>query len=177
MMMFFSRNANVSSQPRRRLSFLATILCILSSLALAALSFTQIGGTPVARAASWNQIWGEGFSGSSGTGVNTSNWLYDTGTSYPGGAGNWGTGEVETMSSSTANVYQDGSGHLAINPIRSASGAGLRGALRLSAQISLLLPVARWLFRLHSDAQCYGRCCSRLLASLLVPGSSLPRQL
>ncbi len=129
MMMFFSRNANVSNQPRRRLSFLATILCILSSLALAALSFTQIGGTPVARAASWNQIWGDEFSGSSVTGVNTSNWLYDTGTSYPGGAGNWGTGEVETMSSSTANVYQDGSGHLAINPIRSASGAWTSGRI------------------------------------------------
>ncbi len=93
-MMFFSALCErFLSQPRRRLSFLATILCILSSLALAALSFTQIGGTPVARAASWNQIWGDEFPASSGTGVNTSNWLYDTGTSYPGGAGNWGTGE------------------------------------------------------------------------------------
>ena len=70
-----------------------------------------------ARAASWNLIWSDEFSGAAGMGVNTANWLYDSGTSYPGGAAHWGTGEVETISSSTANVYQDGAGHLAIKPI------------------------------------------------------------
>ena len=36
---------------------------------------------------------------------------------YPGGPSNWGTGEVESMSTSTANVSQDGAGHLAITPL------------------------------------------------------------
>jgi hypothetical protein len=67
-------------------------------------------------------VFSDDFTGAAGSGLNTANWLYDTGTSYPGGAGNWGTGEVETMTNSTANVYQDGGGNLVIKPIRDASG-------------------------------------------------------
>jgi hypothetical protein len=67
----------------------------------------------------WSTVWSDDLTGTSGTGVSTSNWLYDTGTGYPGGAGNWGTGEVETVTNSTNNVYQDGGGHLVIKPINS----------------------------------------------------------
>ncbi len=66
-------------------------------------------------------IWGDDFNGAANTGVNTSNWLYDTGTSYPGAAANWGTSEIETMTDSTANVFQDGNGHLVIKPLRNGS--------------------------------------------------------
>src|SRR3954447_12904885 len=52
----------------------------------------------------FSTVWSEDFSGPAGSGLNTGDWLYDTGTSYPGGAANWGTGEVERMTSSTANV-------------------------------------------------------------------------
>jgi hypothetical protein len=69
--------------------------------------------------AGWTTVFSDDFNGAAGTGLNTSNWLYDTGTSYSGGAANWGTGEVETETNSTANVYQDGSGHLVIKPINS----------------------------------------------------------
>ena len=41
----------------------------------------------VAALGSWTQIWADEFDGSGG--VNTANWLYDIGTSYPGGAANW----------------------------------------------------------------------------------------
>jgi UDP-glucose 4-epimerase len=34
-----------------------------------------------ARAATWTQIFGDEFNAADGTGVNTANWLYDTGTS------------------------------------------------------------------------------------------------
>ena len=61
--------------------------------------------------------WSDDFSGASGTGVNTGNWLYDTGT------GIFGTGEIETMTSSTANVFQDGAGHLVIRALHSGSNA------------------------------------------------------
>jgi hypothetical protein len=120
-MQIFSHGNHASDfhQQRNRLSFQIATLLIVGSLVLTALSFVPSNGIPKARAASWNLIWNDEFTGSSGTGVNTSNWLYDTGTSYPGGAANWGTNEVETMSSSTSNVYQDGSGHLAIKPILS----------------------------------------------------------
>src|SRR5436190_14066410 len=59
-------------------------------------------------------VFSDDFNGAANTGLNRANWLYDIGTNYPGGAANWGTGEVERMTDSTANVYQDGSGHLAI---------------------------------------------------------------
>jgi beta-glucanase (GH16 family) len=61
--------------------------------------------------------------------VNTGNWRYDLGTSYPGGAPNWGTHEVETMTNSTANVFQDGAGRLQIRPIRDAAGRWTSGRI------------------------------------------------
>jgi hypothetical protein len=67
-------------------------------------------------------VFSDDFTGAAGTGLNTANWLYDTGTSYPGGAANWGTGEVETMTNSTSNVYQGGAGNLVIKPIRDSAG-------------------------------------------------------
>jgi len=79
--------------------------------------------------AGFSTVFADDFTGAAGTGVNTSNWLYDLGTGYPGGAGNWGTGEVESMTNSTANVFQDGSGHLVIKPIRDASGAWTSGRI------------------------------------------------
>jgi len=72
--------------------------------------------------AGWTLVFSDDFNGAANTGLNTANWLYATGTSYPGGAANWGTGEIETMTNSTANVYQDGAGHLAIKPLRDAAG-------------------------------------------------------
>jgi beta-glucanase (GH16 family) len=79
----------------------------------------NLSSTPQkAHAASWTEVWNDEFSGAANTKVD-SLWQYDTGTSYPGGAANWGTGEVETMTNSTTNVYQDGSGHLVIKPVKS----------------------------------------------------------
>jgi beta-glucanase (GH16 family) len=74
-------------------------------------------------------VFSDDFNGAANTGLNRANWLYDVGTSYPGGAGNWGTGEVEQMTDSTANVYQDGNGHLAIKPIRDGAGNWTSGRI------------------------------------------------
>ncbi|HLW02345.1 MAG TPA: glycoside hydrolase family 16 protein [Ktedonobacterales bacterium] len=126
MQRFSHGDKDTSSQPQRRRSSLFTRRIYTALLALAAvvlvlgLSFT-FGKTPTARAATWTQIWGDEFNGAANTGVNTSNWLYDTGTGYgcSGCPSGWGTGEVESMTNSTANVYQDGSGHLVIKAINS----------------------------------------------------------
>ena len=67
-------------------------------------------------------VLGDDFHGAAGTRLNQANWLYDIGTGYPGGAANWGTGEVERMTSDSANVSMDGAGHLAITPLRDAAG-------------------------------------------------------
>jgi len=58
--------------------------------------------------------WSDDFDGASGTGLDTGVWKYDTG---PGSS--FGTGEIETMSSSTANVYHDGAGHLVLRALHS----------------------------------------------------------
>jgi beta-glucanase (GH16 family) len=70
----------------------------------------------------WTTVFRDDFNGATGTGLSSTSWLYDTGTSYPGGAPNWGTGEAETATTSTANVHHDGRGHLIITPVRDSSG-------------------------------------------------------
>jgi beta-glucanase (GH16 family) len=108
---------------------------VMAAVALAAPALLLAGGGGAANAAvppppsGWTTVFSEDFSGASGTGLNTANWLYDVGTGYPGGAANWGTGEIETMTSSTANVYHDGAGHLAIKPIRDAAGNWTSGRI------------------------------------------------
>jgi Carbohydrate binding module (family 6)/Glycosyl hydrolases family 16 len=66
----------------------------------------------------WTTTYSDGFSGGAGSGVD-SGWTYDTGTQYSGTGctANWGTGEVETNTSSTANVAEDGSGHLNVTAV------------------------------------------------------------
>ncbi|WP_329456680.1 ricin-type beta-trefoil lectin domain protein [Streptomyces sp. NBC_01497] len=60
--------------------------------------------------------WSDDFNGASGTGIDQSQWKYDTG---PGS--NFGTGEIETMTSSTSNVFHDGQGHLVLQAQHSGS--------------------------------------------------------
>ncbi|GED83624.1 glycoside hydrolase family 16 protein [Streptomyces sp. 6-11-2] len=118
---------------RRRRSLRRALVAVLGTLGLAAAAATA--GTLPANAsaptppAGWTQVFLDEFDGPAGAGVNTSNWQYDTGTSYPGGAANWGTGEVETMTSSTSNVALDGSGNLLITPRRDASGNWTSGRI------------------------------------------------
>jgi beta-glucanase (GH16 family) len=74
-------------------------------------------------------VFSDDFTGAAGSGLNRSDWLYDIGHGYPGGAANWGTGEIAYMTDSTENVYQDGSGNLAIRPLRDASGNWTSGRI------------------------------------------------
>jgi beta-glucanase (GH16 family) len=81
-------------------------------------------------AAGWSLTWSDDFNScTAGTAPSGANWLFDLGTSYPGGAPNWGTGEVETMTNSTANVRQDGAGHLVIVPLRDGAGRWTSGRI------------------------------------------------
>ncbi len=93
-----------------------TLLLLIVALLAAAIGAVSSPGVHKAHAAAtWTPVWSDNFDGAAGTGLNTSNWLYDTGTG-------WGTGEIETMSSSTANVQLDGNSHLKITAIRDANG-------------------------------------------------------
>ncbi|WP_083975397.1 ricin-type beta-trefoil lectin domain protein [Kitasatospora mediocidica] len=62
----------------------------------------------------WTTVFGDDFSGSAGSAPSGANWTYDTG---PGS--NFGTGEIETMTSSTSNVHLDGNGHLDVTALNS----------------------------------------------------------
>ncbi len=107
---------------RKTAQRLVQVSAYLAAALMIALPAFVVNAGPAERPASalgaWTQIWSDEFNGSGG--VSTSSWLYDTGTSYPGGAANWGTGEVETMSSSTNNVFQSG-GYLNIKAIHSGT--------------------------------------------------------
>jgi hypothetical protein len=70
----------------------------------------------------WTPVWSDTFDGAANTSPSAANWILRTGTQYPGGPANWGTGEIETMSASTANVYLDGAGRLNIRALRDGAG-------------------------------------------------------
>ncbi|WP_432055340.1 glycoside hydrolase family 16 protein [Streptomyces sp. bgisy022] len=109
------------------------LVAVVSTLGLAAAAATA--ATPSASASAppppsgWNQVFLDDFDGPAGSGVNTTHWRYATGTGYPGGPANWGTGEIETMTSSTQNVSLDGSGNLRITPRRDAAGNWTSGRI------------------------------------------------
>jgi hypothetical protein len=63
----------------------------------------------------WSTVFSDDFNGAAGSGVD-SQWMYDTG---PGSS--FGTGEIETMTNSTSNVYLDGNGDLDITALGSGS--------------------------------------------------------
>ncbi|MFG2937552.1 glycoside hydrolase family 16 protein [Streptomyces sp. NPDC048282] len=121
------------ADPRRRRSFRHALVAVFATMGLAAVAATAATLPASASAPSvpsgWSQVFLDDFNGTAGTGVNTSDWQYDTGTSYSGGPANWGTGEVETMTSSTTNVALDGSGNLKITPVRDSSGNWTSGRI------------------------------------------------
>ena len=79
---------------------------------------TAVGDT----ARAWTLVWSDEFDGPANTPIDSTKWLYDLGTHYPGASNQWGTGEIETMTASLANVSLDGGGHLAMRPVRDANG-------------------------------------------------------
>ncbi|GAA0793914.1 hypothetical protein Sya03_31140 [Spirilliplanes yamanashiensis] len=101
---------------------------LLAAAAAATVTGATIGVTNVASADvpapqdGWTQIWADDFDGAAGSLPSAENWIIDTGTSYPGGAPNWGTGEIQTYTNSTDNVGHDGAGNLMITPLRDGSG-------------------------------------------------------
>lgn len=126
-----------------RLVVSALIALLVISLLLA-VNLAPSRSTPHANAATWTQIWSDEFNGSAGSGVDTSNWKYDTGTGF-------GTGEIETMTTSTSNVHQDGAGHLVITALRDGSGNWTSG--RIETQRSDFGPPTGGLMAVEASIQ------------------------
>lgn len=106
--------------PTRRNLFRLAAALVAGVTALAGATVTARAAVP--SAPGWNLLWSDDFTGAANTLPSSANWIIDTGTSYPGGPPNWGTGEIQTYTNSTANVSHDGSGNLRITPIRNSSG-------------------------------------------------------
>jgi beta-glucanase (GH16 family) len=66
--------------------------------------------------AGFTTTWSDEFTGAAGSPLNTSTWRYDTG---PGSS--FGTGEIETMTNSTSNVFLDGNGDLVLKALHSGT--------------------------------------------------------
>jgi beta-glucanase (GH16 family) len=113
--------------------------CGLAAVALTLAAAACGGGSPTpgssapAGASNWTEIWSEDFDGTAGARP-SADWLFSKGTGYPGGATQWGTGELERMTDSPANASLDGNGHLVIKPLRQGAGAGLWTSARLETK-------------------------------------------
>lgn len=94
-----------------------------SALPIALCAGSALASAP-APGAGWTKTqFLDDFTGASGAAPNSANWIVRTGTQYPGGPAQWGTGEIETYTSSGNNVRQAGNGNLWIIPQKSSSGA------------------------------------------------------
>ncbi|MFJ7276819.1 ricin-type beta-trefoil lectin domain protein [Kitasatospora sp. NPDC098663] len=119
-------------------------LAVLATLATLGMLVALIGHAPSATAATpatapvavpgpppgWTTVFSDDFSGPAGSPPSGANWTYDTG---PGS--NFGTGEIETMTNSTANVHLDGNGHLNITALNNG-GAWTSGRIRTPGAIA-----------------------------------------
>ncbi|MBL3668481.1 carbohydrate-binding protein [Streptomyces sp. M2CJ-2] len=153
--------SDTSGTPRRSRSLRRprplrrALLAVVGTLGLTAAAVTA--AVPSASAAAppppsgWNQVFVDDFNGAAGSGVNTSDWRYATGRGYPGGPANWGTGEIETMTSNPENVSLDGNGNLRITPRRDASGNWTSG--RVETNRSDFRPPAGGTLRVESRIQ------------------------
>jgi beta-glucanase (GH16 family) len=119
-----------ASRGRRRLAVGAAVAA--GALAGAALLATPSGASVPAPPSGWTQIFADDFTGPAGSLPSSGNWIFDQGHGYPGGPANWGTGEIESNTSNTANVSQDGGGNLRITPLR--DGAGNWTSARIETQ-------------------------------------------
>jgi beta-glucanase (GH16 family) len=102
---------------------LAAVAAALVTLAgllvyVAANASASVPATP----SGWSLVWSDDFNGASGAAPSPDNWIVDTGHAYPGGPGNWGTGEIQNYTAASSNLSLDGAGNLRITPLRSSSG-------------------------------------------------------
>jgi hypothetical protein len=121
-------SAGWSRAVRRRLAVVAAVAVAIMAPAAAAAPAAQaaLGHASGAKTAAvpatvpgapsgWSTVFSDDFNGSAGSGPSGS-WMYDTG---PGSS--FGTGEIETMTSSSSNVHLDGNGNLDITALGSGS--------------------------------------------------------
>ncbi|MFJ2092325.1 glycoside hydrolase family 16 protein [Streptomyces sp. NPDC087901] len=116
--------------PHRR----TTVLAALTALALTLAGVITVAGSGPARGdvpatPGWNLQWSDDFNGANRSLPSSANWQIDTGHGYPGGPGNWGTGEIQNYTADPDNVSLDGGGNLRITPLRDSAGNWTSGRI------------------------------------------------
>src|SRR4051812_10348933 len=106
------------SRPRIPAGLAALALVIAAGTSLTTSAAAAQAAVPAAPAG-FNLTWSDDFTGATNTGLNTDVWRYDA-----GAGANFGTGEIETTTTSTANVYQDGQGHLVLKALHTGTDPG-----------------------------------------------------
>jgi len=113
-------HSNHRGAPRGRvLVAIGAVAALLASVGVSGEARAAVPATP----SGWTLAFADDFTGANNTLPSGSNWIIDTGFGYPGGPGNWGTGEIQNYTTSTSNLRQDGTGNLRITPIRGGTGA------------------------------------------------------
>jgi Ricin-type beta-trefoil lectin domain len=100
---------------RRKLTAVVAVVAPIIALATGGVTLTALpasAGTVPPAPSGWSTVFSDNFAGSAGSAPSSANWMYDTG---PGS--NFGTGEIETMTNSTSNVYLNGNGNLDITAL------------------------------------------------------------
>ena len=110
-----------TSGPRSSTRLSRRVLAWIAAPALAIALSAAVGASPASATtvpgapSGWSTVFSDSFTGTSGTGID-SQWEYDT-----GAGSSFGTGEIETMTNSTANVHLDGNGHLDLTALGSGT--------------------------------------------------------
>ncbi|HEY6311697.1 MAG TPA: carbohydrate-binding protein [Streptosporangiaceae bacterium] len=113
----WSATPTFAARKKRMMTALMSVLILLGGVLAAVVMAQPASATTVPNPpAGWTTVFSDNFAGAAGSPVNSANWKYDTG---PGSS--FGTGEIETMTNSTNNVYLDGNGHLVIKAIGSGN--------------------------------------------------------
>jgi beta-glucanase (GH16 family) len=132
-------------RPRRPIRWLLAIVAVLIVVVAGSVALRK-GSSD-----SWTTVWADNFSGANGSAPSSANWRTSTGTSYPGGAAQWGTGEIETYTDSRSNLALDGRGDLKITATRSTAGVWSSG--RVETQQTGFQPAAGHVLKVEARIQ------------------------
>jgi hypothetical protein len=117
---------------RAKAPWLRRVTAWIAAPAMAIAISAAVGASPAAATtvpgppSGWSTVFSDDFAGSAGSGID-SQWQYDT-----GAGSSFGTGEIETMTNSTSNVYLDGNGDLDITALDSG-GAWTSGRVQTTS--------------------------------------------
>ncbi|KAK8118199.1 beta-glucanase [Apiospora kogelbergensis] len=131
---------------------------ILALLAAAGPSMVQAA---VPSVNGFTLAWSDDFEGGAGSLPKAENWIFTTGTQYPNGAANFGTGEIQTYTKDPKNVQLDGKGNVKITAIKNGNAwtsarietqrkdfvAPVGGKMRIQASLStpkVAQPLGYW---------------------------------